>query len=155
MPARNSSRRPGRTSICTSRLYIVRPSVVRLCMQSCIQEPSNEGKRTTMTEERYPPDVLRTFCSRVLESLGVPAADAALVADSLVQADLWGHASHGLLRLPWYAARLRSGAMRAVTEPAVLTDTGPLVLLDGRDGVGQVLTDRARALATDRARQIG
>jgi LDH2 family malate/lactate/ureidoglycolate dehydrogenase len=41
--------------------------------------------------------------------------------------------------------------MHAVTEPTVLTDSGPLVLLDGRDGVGQVLTDRARALAVERA----
>lgn len=108
-----------------------------------------------MTEERYEPEVLRDFGSRVLETLGVPGADAALVADSLVQADLWGHGSHGMLRLPWYAARLRSGAMRAVTEPAVLADTGPLVLLDGRDGVGQVLTERARVLAVERARAHG
>ncbi|PRY47862.1 LDH2 family malate/lactate/ureidoglycolate dehydrogenase [Geodermatophilus tzadiensis] len=108
-----------------------------------------------MTEERYAPDVLRTFGGRVLESLGVPAADAALVADSLVQADLWGHASHGVLRLPWYAARLRSGAMTAVTAPVVLVDTGPLVLLDGRDGIGQVLTERARVLAVERARTHG
>src|SRR3712207_5927570 len=105
--------------------------------------------------DRIHPDHLRTFGTRVLTALGVPEADGALVADSLVQADLWGHQSHGVLRLPWYAARLRSGAMRAVTEPAVLSDTGPLVLLDGRDGVGQVLTDRARVLATDRARQHG
>jgi LDH2 family malate/lactate/ureidoglycolate dehydrogenase len=105
-----------------------------------------------VTEERLDPEALRTIGSAVLSALGVPGDDAALVADSLVQADLWGHSSHGLLRLPWYAARLRSGAMRAVTDPAVLSDTGPLVLLDGRDGVGQVLTDRARAMATDRAR---
>ncbi len=108
-----------------------------------------------MTEERFEPESLRAWGGGVLTALGVPGDDAALVADSLVQADLWGHSSHGLLRLPWYAARLRSGAMRAVSEPAVLTDTGPLVLLDGRDGIGQVLTDRARALATERARQHG
>ncbi|MGY1681847.1 Ldh family oxidoreductase [Geodermatophilus sp. SYSU D01176] len=108
-----------------------------------------------MTAERFAPEPLRAFGSQVLAAVGVPEDDAALVADSLVQADLWGHGSHGLLRLPWYVARLRSGAMRAVTEPAVLTDTGPLVLLDGRDGVGQVLTDRARALASERARQHG
>jgi LDH2 family malate/lactate/ureidoglycolate dehydrogenase len=108
-----------------------------------------------MTEERFPSDALHAFGTRVLIASGVPEADAALVAESLVQADLWGHGSHGLLRLPWYVARLRSGAMRAVTDPAVLTDTGPLVLLDGRDGIGQVLTDRARALATERARQHG
>ena len=108
-----------------------------------------------MTEQRYSPDHLRDFGARVLETLGVPSADAALVADSLVQADLWGHGSHGMLRLPWYAARLRTGAMTADTAPVVLADTGALVLLDGRDGVGQVLTERARVLAVERARRHG
>ena len=108
-----------------------------------------------MTDSRIAPDALRRFGTAVLTRLGVPQDDAALVADSLVQADLWGHGSHGMLRLPWYAARLRSGAMSAVTEPAVLADTGPLVLLDGRDGVGQVLTERARILAVERARAHG
>ena len=61
----------------------------------------------------------------MLVALGVPEDDARLVADSLVQADLWGHQSHGFLRLPWYAARLRSGAMAARTDPEVLSDTGP------------------------------
>lgn len=108
-----------------------------------------------MSEGRIAPESLREFGTRVLVSLGVPEDDGALVADSLVQADLWGHQSHGFLRLPWYAARLRSGAMRAVADPAVLSDTGPLVLLDGRDGIGQVLTERARATAVERARTHG
>ena len=104
---------------------------------------------------RTDPDALRGFGARVLAALGVPRDDGALVVDSLVQADLWGHQSHGLLRLPWYAARLRSGSMRAVTDPAVLSDTGPVLLLDGRHGIGQVLADRARALAAERARAHG
>ncbi len=108
-----------------------------------------------MTAGRISPEDLRTFGTRVLTALGVPDDDAALVAESLVQADLWGHGSHGMLRLPWYAARLRSGAMRAVTEPVVLADTGPLVLWDGRDGVGQMLADGARRLAVERARNSG
>src|SRR3954452_15727875 len=108
-----------------------------------------------MTGARLAPRQLASFGTAVLGTLGVPAADAALVADSLVQADLWGHSSHGLLRLPWYAARLRSGAMTARTRPAVLADAGALVLLDGRDGVGQVLTERARTLAVERARTHG
>jgi LDH2 family malate/lactate/ureidoglycolate dehydrogenase len=108
-----------------------------------------------MTQQRIPAGTLRTFGTRVLAALDVPEADGALVADTLVQADLWGHQSHGFLRLPWYAARLRTGVMRAVTDPDVLSDTGPLVLLDGRDGIGQVLTDRARRLASERARAHG
>jgi LDH2 family malate/lactate/ureidoglycolate dehydrogenase len=98
---------------------------------------------------------LRDFATRVLATLGVPDDDAALVADSLVQADLWGHQSHGVLRLPWYVARLRSGAMTARTEPAVLSDLGALINLDGRDGIGQVLAERARRIAVERARVHG
>src|SRR3954449_1836239 len=66
-----------------------------------------------------------------------------------------GHQSHGVLRLPWYVDRLQTGAMTARTEPAVLSDTGPLMLLDGRDGIGQVLTEHARQLAVERARSHG
>src|SRR3954471_976250 len=104
---------------------------------------------------RLSPEALRGFATSVLTATGVPDDDASLVADSLVQADLWGHQSHGVLRLPWYVARLRSGAMVARTDPGVLSDTGPLVLLDGRDGIGQVLTERARTTAVDRARTHG
>ena len=74
---------------------------------------------------------------------GGPEADAELVSDSLVTADLWGHPSHGMLRLPWYAARLRSGVMTAVTSPEIVTDLAAVAVLDGRDGVGQVVTDAA------------
>ena len=56
------------------------------------------------------PEKLLAFTSAVYQSAGVPAEDADLVADTLVQADLWGHQSHGLLRLEWYHARLMSGA---------------------------------------------
>jgi LDH2 family malate/lactate/ureidoglycolate dehydrogenase len=108
-----------------------------------------------MSQQRIAPDDLREFGTRVLASLGVPGNDSALVTDSLVQADLWGHQSHGLLRLPWYVARLRTGAMRAVTDPAVVSDTGPLQVWDGRDGIGQVLTERARQAAVTRARAFG
>jgi LDH2 family malate/lactate/ureidoglycolate dehydrogenase len=98
---------------------------------------------------------LRSFGTEVLRRHEVPDHDAELLADSLVQAELWGHSSHGMLRLPWYVERLRSGAMSAVTDPQVVTDTGSLVVLDGRDGIGQVLTDRATTLGVDRAQAHG
>src|SRR3712207_2994564 len=119
MPTRNSSRRPGRTSIWITRLNTL--DLLRSVCDNVYRTAHNLRRRQVVTEERFDPEALRTFGSAVLSALGVPGDDAALVADSLVQADLWGHSSHGLLRLPWYAARLRSGAMRAVTEPAVLT----------------------------------
>jgi LDH2 family malate/lactate/ureidoglycolate dehydrogenase len=105
----------------------------------------------TADAARVEPATLVTFGADVLESLGVPRADAELISDSLVTADLWGHPSHGVLRLPWYVARLRSGAMTPVTDPAVVVDHGAVAVLDGRDGIGQVITDRACSTAVARA----
>ena len=101
------------------------------------------------------PEALVEFGRAVLVETGVPAADAHVVADSLVAAELWGHASHGMLRLPWYVERLRSGAMKAVTEAATVVDQGAVVVLDGQDGIGQVLTARAVRLGIERARRHG
>jgi LDH2 family malate/lactate/ureidoglycolate dehydrogenase len=85
----------------------------------------------------------------------VPEADARLAADSLVQADLWGHQSHGVMRLSWYVARLRAGVMRPVTEAELVVDTGPLAVMDGHDGVGQVIAARAAEEAIRRAKAHG
>lgn len=113
------------------------------------------GDGQTETGERVAAEGLRAFATRALVAIGVPESDASLVADSLVQADLWGHQSHGVLRLPWYVARLRSGAMSTTTTPRTLVDTGPLLLLDGRHGIGQVLADHAREQAVARAKEFG
>ena len=52
------------------------------------------------------------FGTAVYAGAGMPLQDARLLADTLVQADLWGHQSHGVLRLGWYLARLHSGYAR-------------------------------------------
>lgn len=98
---------------------------------------------------------LTGFGQSVLERLGVPSGDAHLLADSLVVAELWGHSSHGMLRLPWYVDRLRSGAMQAVTQAAVVQDNDAVVVLDGQDGIGQVLTMQAVNVGTERAKRFG
>lgn len=98
---------------------------------------------------------LTNFGTAVLQKFGVPLADATLLADSLVKAELWGHSSHGMLRLPWYVERLRSGAMSAVTQSSVVVDNGAVVVIDGQDGIGQVLTDQAVKIGVERARIHG
>lgn len=98
--------------------------------------------------------MLRDFATRCYVALGVPDADAALVADSLVQADLWGHASHGVLRTFWYATRLESGAMSPVTRPEV-SGKGALLTMDGGDGVGQVVAKAAMVAAIEAAKAHG
>ncbi|WP_420098150.1 Ldh family oxidoreductase [Corynebacterium sp.] len=116
---------------------------------------SHQPDTSAAGEFRTNADELRDLCKSILLANGVPDDDAFLVADSLVQADLWGHSSHGVLRLPWYIKRLNTGAMTSTAQPQVVNDLGALLVLDGRNGMGQVLTEKARVEAVSRARAHG
>lgn len=106
-------------------------------------------------EHRFAAQHLVEMSTHILIEKGVPEPDARLVAESLVTADLWGHPSHGLLRLPWYVARIESGAMRAVTHVDTVSSHAAVSVLDGGDGIGQVVTHRAITSAGDAANVYG
>jgi LDH2 family malate/lactate/ureidoglycolate dehydrogenase len=95
------------------------------------------------------------FAAAVYAGAGMPEADARLVADTLVQADLWGHQSHGVLRLGWYLDRIRNKVMNPVTKPEFVVDAGAIAVIDGHDGVGHVLTVLATKEAVKRAKRHG
>jgi LDH2 family malate/lactate/ureidoglycolate dehydrogenase len=95
------------------------------------------------------------FATAVYVQAGMPGTDARLVADTLVQADLWGHQSHGVLRLGWYFDRVRNKVMNPVTKPEFVVDAGAMALIDGHDGVGHVLTVLAAKEAVKRAKAHG
>jgi LDH2 family malate/lactate/ureidoglycolate dehydrogenase len=101
------------------------------------------------------PDRLLCFASAVYVAAGMSETDAHLCADTLVQADLWGHQSHGVMRLSWYAARLKAGVCDPKAQPKLAVDAGALAVIDGRDGMGQVLTARAAQEAIQRAKAHG
>src|SRR5690349_18525215 len=125
-------------------------TVTRL-LSTCIQVCEN----ARVTGRTVEPDHLAAFLAEVGRAHGIPVTDASLLADTLVTAELWGHPSHGAIRLPWYLERIRTGAMRAVTEVETVRDSGPVVVLDGHDGLGQVVTQRAVELGVERAREHG
>jgi LDH2 family malate/lactate/ureidoglycolate dehydrogenase len=100
-------------------------------------------------------DPLRDFATAVYMSVGMPVADARLAADSLVQADLWGHQSHGVMRLSWYAARLKAGVCDPVAKPKFVADVGAVAVIDGHDAMGQVLMHLAVKEALRRAKAHG
>ena len=107
------------------------------------------------SQQPIDPIALIEFGTAVYESVGMPKDDAHLVAATLVQADLWGHQSHGVLRLGWYLDRVRNGVMKPVTTPKFVTDAGSIAVIDGDDGVGHVLTMLATREAVKRAKAHG
>jgi len=107
------------------------------------------------TNARVEPDKLLDFATAVYAAAGMLDADARLAAETLVQADLWGHQSHGVMRLSWYTARLKAGVCEPIAKPEVIVDAGALVVIDGHDAMGQVLTAHAMQEAIRRAKRHG
>jgi LDH2 family malate/lactate/ureidoglycolate dehydrogenase len=99
--------------------------------------------------------VARGFCQAVLERGGVPMADAFLVADGLIDADLRGVSTHGLVRFPIYVTRLRKGLVKARPQIRVVRARGATVVLDGDDGFGQVVGAEGMRQAATLAREHG
>lgn len=102
-----------------------------------------------------PHQAVADWAARCLETLDMSAADARVLADSLVQTSLWGIDSHGIARLPHYLERLTRGSIKA--RPAVtVKETGPVTAqLHADQGHGIVIGHRAAALAADLARRSG
>lgn len=101
------------------------------------------------------PEDLRSFAERCYCALGVPSDHALVLADTLVQADLWGHPSHGVMRLFWYALRMESGAIDVKTQ--IREDAPELAIgtMDGGNGIGQVVAQAAMQSAIRRAKKHG
>ncbi len=94
---------------------------------------------------------LRRLVSATFYGAGCGAAEADRVAQCLVEANLVGHDSHGVIRVRDYVAWLRDGLVVANQVADVVFENDVLAVLDGRFGFGQVLGEQAMSLALDKA----
>jgi len=98
---------------------------------------------------------LKAWARDVFLHEGLSAEDADLVADVLVRADLRGVESHGVIRIPVYVRRLRRGLINARPAVRIVGEQGAVALVDGDNGMGQVVAAAAMKEAIRRARQYG
>ena len=76
-------------------------------------------------------DQLRSIARRMVAALGAPPDEALLIADSLVDSNLAGHDSHGVLRLEQYARMVRDGHIVPGAPTEVVHETAATALIDG------------------------
>ncbi|MDR5907476.1 Ldh family oxidoreductase [Franzmannia qiaohouensis] len=91
------------------------------------------------------------FTTKVFKSLKVPDLEAELVAESLIDADLKGIFSHGVVRLPVYAERLKAGVINPIPEIKRRRDGLGSCVIDGDNGLGHLVGIRAMEIAIDKA----
>lgn len=106
--------------------------------------PAVEGER------RVPAETLRAFCQAVFQRVGMNEADATLLADSLVAADLRGVHSHGVLRVPEYVRKLTNG-VNPQGRPHIVREMGACVVVDGDNSMGQIGAHFAMVQAIEHA----
>jgi ureidoglycolate dehydrogenase (NAD+) len=100
-------------------------------------------------------DKLTAFTAACFAKLGLAPADGRLIAETLVESNLRGVDSHGVVRLPHYATRLRNGSIKAQPNITVKR-TGPgTAMVEGDAGMGQLVAVRAMNEAIAIARESG
>jgi uncharacterized oxidoreductase len=98
---------------------------------------------------------LRAFASAIIEAVGTPPQLARIVGDSLVDANLAGHDSHGVLRLVGYVRSVRVGDIRPPVAPVLATRDRATACVDGGYGWGQPAMLMATETAIELAQEFG
>jgi LDH2 family malate/lactate/ureidoglycolate dehydrogenase len=101
----------------------------------------------------FSPGQLVDLSRDVFQATGTPADIADLVARSLVDSNLAGHDSHGVIRVPWYVEGIKRGMVVADARPRVVKRGRSTALVDGAWGFGQVGARFATELAAELARE--
>jgi ureidoglycolate dehydrogenase (NAD+) len=97
---------------------------------------------------------LQRFASALFQPLGVAPVMADEWAKSLVWANLRGTDSHGVLRIPSYADRLKAKVMNATPDMRVVLRAGAIAVLEADRAPGAVAMARAMEEAIARAREV-
>ncbi len=98
---------------------------------------------------------LRDFITSAFVRLGLPADDAGRIAALMAEADLQGSDGHGVIRLAPYARRIRAGGVNTRPTIKVVQERAAMALLDGDNGMGHLVMQRAAQIAVDKARVTG
>ncbi|MBM4438249.1 MAG: Ldh family oxidoreductase [Actinobacteria bacterium] len=98
---------------------------------------------------------LAQVAAGVLTAAGAPKDIAQKIAGWLVNANLSGHPSHGVIRVPQYVSAIKDGSYRPAERPHVLRETDTAVLIDGRLGFGHLAAEAVTRATAAKAHQQG
>ena len=104
---------------------------------------------------RVQADALKVWCSEVLVAVGMSKEDADVMSYVLVETDLMGVDTHGVLKFPMYVSRAQKGGDNPKAQLRVLNETPTTARCDGEGGYGQVVGWRAMELAIKKAAKNG
>lgn len=96
---------------------------------------------------------LHSLAQRLFIAAGTPRHIADAVAEILVNANLAGHDSHGVLRIPAYLGSIEKGAIVPHAEPEIVKETDTTFVFDGKNGFGHYVARQAMQRAMEKAKE--
>ncbi|HEX2970216.1 MAG TPA: Ldh family oxidoreductase [Bacteroidales bacterium] len=109
-----------------------------------------------MNSTYIPFKILESFIPEILIKAGIPEGDTGIITDTLLQADRFGFDSHGVNRLkPIYLDRIKEGIINPVTKYEIVRDHPGTAVIDGHNGMGQVIAYNAMKMAIGKAAKTG
>lgn len=100
-------------------------------------------------------ETLHAFCMEAFEKFGFTEAEANIIQDVLLTSDLYGIESHGMQRMVRYHKCIEKGMIHVDAKPEVVFETPVSAVIDGHDGMGQLIGHKAMTLAIEKAKQSG
>ena len=108
-----------------------------------------------MAAHRFPHQSLQELIAQVFVAAACEPHEASVVADHLIQANLTGHDSHGVIRTPIYVRWLNEGKVRANQRLAVIFENDTVAVVDGQMGLGQSIAEQAMTLGIQKTKKSG
>jgi uncharacterized oxidoreductase len=115
----------------------------------------SEAWLTEVCAMKLRPDRLRQLTAVLFHRAGCATAEADRVADHLVEANLVGHDSHGVIRVATYVQWLREGKVFANRSLQVVFENEAVAVVDGQFGFGQTIGEQAMQLGIDKSARHG
>ena len=119
------------------------------------QLATDANRASSSDSPRIAPAALAAFVKRALEAAGLSSEDAEIVAGLMVEADLRGSDTHGVIRLPLYLRRLKAGGINARPHIRIVEERPATALVDGDNGMGHLVMRFAAMTAIEKAKAAG
>jgi LDH2 family malate/lactate/ureidoglycolate dehydrogenase len=98
---------------------------------------------------------LEQFIAQAFEAVAIAPAEARMIAELMVRADVQGSEGHGVFRLPQYIRRIKGGAVNVKPNIRLVREAAGMALVDGDNGMGHLVMHYATQTAIDKARTAG
>ncbi len=104
---------------------------------------------------KYSYEQLKTFCTDAFMKFGFSKEESDIIVDVLLTSDLYGIESHGMQRLVRYHKGIEKGLIKPDAKPEIVFETPVSAVIEGNDGMGQLLGHKAMNIAIEKAKKSG